>query len=40
VNVFAVERRDERAIEPLDDAVREEVALVLDFLDLVGLAPD
>jgi hypothetical protein len=34
VDVLAVERRDERAVQPLDDLVREEVALVLDFLDL------
>ena len=40
VDVFAVERRDERAVQPLDDLVRQEVALVLDFLDLVGLVPD
>ena len=40
VDVFAVDRRDERAVEALDDLVREEVALVLDFLDLVGLVPD
>ncbi len=40
VDVFAIERRDEGAIEPLDDLVRQEIALVLDFLDLVGLAPD
>ena len=40
VDVFAVERRHERAVQPLDDLVGEEVALVLDFLDLVGLVPD
>ena len=40
VNVLAVERRDEGAVEALDDLVRQEVALVLDLLDLVGLVPD
>ena len=40
VDVFAVERRDEGAVQPLDDVVGQEVALVLDFLDLVGLVPD
>ena len=40
VDVFAVERRDEGAVQALDDLVGEEVALVLDFLDLVGLVPD
>ena len=40
VDVLAIERRDERAVEPLDDLVGQEVALVLDFLDLVGLVPD
>ena len=40
VDVLAIERRDERAVEALDDLVRQEVALVLDFLDLVGLVPD
>ncbi len=39
VDVLAIERRDERPIQALDDLVREEVALVLDFLDLVGLVP-
>ena len=38
-DVLAVERRDEGAVEALDDFVREEVALVLDLLDLVGLVP-
>ena len=32
-------RRDERAVEALDDLVGQEVALVLDLLDLVGLVP-
>ena len=40
VDVLAVEGRDERAVQPLDDFVRQEVALVLDFLDFVGLVPD
>ena len=40
VDVFAIERRDEGAVQALDDLVRDEVALVLDFLDLVGLVPD
>ena len=40
VDVFAIERRDERAMQALDDLVGDEVALVLDFLDLVGLVPD
>jgi len=39
MNVLAVERRDERAVQPLDNVVRQEVALVLDFLDLVSLVP-
>ena len=37
MDVFAIERCHERAVEPLDDPVREEVAFVLDFLDFVGL---
>ena len=40
MNIFAIERGDERAVQPLNDGVREEVALVLDFLDFVGLVPD
>ncbi len=40
VNVLAVERRDERAIQPLDDVVRQRIALVLDVLDVVGVRPD
>ena len=40
VDVLAVERRDERPVQALDDLVRQEVALVLDLLDLVGLVPD
>jgi hypothetical protein len=39
-DVFAVERRHEGAMEALDDLVRQEVALVLDLLDLVRLVPD
>ena len=37
VDVFAVQRRNERAVQTLDDLVGEEVALMLDFLDFVGL---
>ena len=40
VDVFAIERRHERAVEALDDLVGQEVALVLDLLDLVRLVPD
>ena len=40
VDVLAVDRRDEGAVQALDDLVRQEVALVLDLLDLVGLVPD
>ena len=40
VDVLAVERRDEGAVQALDDLVGQEVALVLDFLDFVGLVPD
>jgi hypothetical protein len=39
MNVFAIERRDERPVQALDDLVRDEVALVFDFLDLVRLVP-
>ena len=39
MNVFPVEGRDERAVEALDDFMRQKVALVLDFLDLVRLVP-
>src|SRR5581483_5701614 len=35
MDVLAVDRCDERLVEALDDVVREEVALVLDFLHLV-----
>ena len=31
VDVLAVERRDERAVEPLDDVVGQDVALVFDL---------
>src|SRR6266545_2670959 len=37
VDVLAVDRRDERGVQPLDDLVRDLVALMLDFLDRVGL---
>ena len=40
VDVLAIERRHERPVQPLDDPVGQEVALVLDLLDLVGLVPD
>ena len=40
VDVFAIDGRDKRAVEALNQLVREEVALVLDFLDLFGLVPD
>ena len=40
VDVFAVDRRHERLVQPLNDLVREEVALVLDFLDLVRFVGD
>ncbi len=39
-DVLAIERRHERAVQPLDDLVRQEVALVLDLLDFVRLVPD
>ena len=38
-DVLAIQRRDERPIEPLDDLVGQLVALVLGFLDLVGFLP-
>src|SRR5439155_16618169 len=40
VDVFTIDRRDEGAVETLDDFVGEEVAFVLDFLDFVGFVPD
>ena len=39
VDVFAVERRDEGPVQPLDDFVGQVVAGVLDLLDRVGLVP-
>ena len=39
-DVLTVERGHEGAVQPLDDLVGQRVALVLDFLDLVGLVPD
>src|ERR1051326_584198 len=36
VDVLAFERRDERAVEPLEDLVGDEVGLVLDVLELAG----
>ena len=33
MNIFAVERRDERAVDPVDHIVREIVGLVLEGLD-------
>ena len=38
VDVLAVDRRDERAVQALDDLVRQEVAPVLEFLDLSAFA--
>src|SRR5262249_10905171 len=35
----AIDRRDERGVEPLDDLVGDLVTLMLDFLDGVGLRP-
>jgi hypothetical protein len=40
MDVLAIERRDERPIEALDDFVRQEVATVLDLLYFVGFIPD
>ena len=40
MDVFAVEGGDEGLVKPLNDLVGQEVAFVLDFLDLVGLVPD
>src|SRR5438093_2812373 len=40
VDVLAVERRDERAVQALNDLVGQEVALVLDLLDFLRLVPD
>ena len=37
MNVLAIEWRDERAIQPIDDCARTAVADVLDVLDGVGL---
>ena len=37
MDVFAVERRDERAVDGVDDGARAAVAGVLDVLDGVGL---
>ncbi len=37
MDVFTIEGRDERPMQPLDDLVRQEVAFVLDFLDLIRL---
>src|SRR2546426_3002587 len=39
VDVLAVDRRDERGVQPLDDLVGDDVAGVLDLLDRVGLGP-
>ena len=39
MDVLAVDRRDEGRIELLDDLVGRVVALMLDFLDRVGLGP-
>ena len=40
VDVLAVERGDEGPVQTLNDPVRQEVALVLDLLDLVSLVPE
>ena len=40
VDVFAIERCDEGAVQPLNDGVGQRVALVLDDVDFIGLAPD
>ena len=40
MDVFPVERRHERTVQALDDFMRQEVALVLDLLDLVRLVPE
>jgi DNA-binding response OmpR family regulator len=37
VDVLAVDGRDERAVEPLDDFVGQEVAAAFEVLDLIGL---
>ena len=34
MDVLALERRDERAVQPLEDLVRDEVGLVFDVLQL------
>ena len=36
VDVLALERRDERAVQPLEQLVRHEIALVLDVLEALG----
>ena len=40
VDVFAIDGGDEGAIQAGDDVVGQEIALVLDLLDLLGLVPD
>ena len=40
VDVLAIERRHKGPVQALDDLVGDEVALVLDFLDLIRLVPD
>ena len=40
MDVLAVERGHKCAVETLDDGVRERVAPMLNFLDLVGFVPD
>ena len=40
VNVFAIDRRHERLVQPLNDLVRQKIALVLDLTDLVCLIRD
>ena len=40
MDVLAVHGRHEGAVQPLDGAMGERVALALDLLDLGGLVPD
>ena len=40
MDVVAIERRDERLVQRLDAAVRDDVGLVLDLLDACGQRAD
>src|SRR5207253_8790178 len=40
MNVFTIDRRDERLVQALGDFVSEKIALVLDFADFVRLVRD